>query len=240
MGTHFYVISTPGSVATVFSKTKDFLVDPITPSLLANAFGLPEEDQQKFNITLDAAKKPSKDLTAQEKKALEFNTVNHTVFVKYLSGKNLDWMAKTYLKSLPVVLEKKFPAADKSGVTVPFFAMMQDLMFNASVEAFFGTRFKDAYPELSKDFWLFDRGANMGARHKMMWVFQPNQLKARNRMLQHFETWVDVELEKWNDDDGEWNETWGAKLNWEREKLFRQRGFTKKGRACMQIAFLWG
>jgi oxysterol 7-alpha-hydroxylase len=58
-------------------------------------------------------------------------------------------------------------------------------------------------------------------------------------MLEALDTWCDTELEPWDEKDGVWNEKWGIKLNWERERMARDHNMTLRGRSCVQVSFLW-
>lgn len=80
----------------------------------------------------------------------------------------------------------------------------------------------------------------VGVRTNLAYLAQPRAGRARERMLHAFEQWLQHDLpDEWPEEEGVWNETWGGKMNWEREHLARHFGLSLRGRACLQASFLF-
>lgn len=163
------------------------------------------------------------------------------MYIKYLSGKRLDDIMKVYFEHFAAVLAKNpiYNSIGEDWKTIPLNETLQKIIFDTSSVTFFGTRLQQLWPDMWRDFKLFNDAAYAGVRSNMAFVLQPRAYLARERMLKAFEKWVDCEVEDWEEASGVWSEKWGIRMNWEREKMARQFDFTHRGRACLQAGFLF-
>lgn len=116
---------------------------------------------------------------------------------------------------------------------------LQKIVFDTSCFTFFGNRVYQICPDIWSHWDSFNEAAYIGVRSKASFYVRPWTLRGRRLMLAAFDTWCDTELEPWDEKDGVWNEKWGIKLNWERERMARDHNMTLRGRACVQVSFLW-
>ena len=210
--------------------------------MMTNAANLPAADRTKFNVPI-SEKKSSRIFTQEQKEALEFMEMNHSLYIKYLAGKWLDDIMMVYADNFFPVLQKTLKtdiyATRVDWETVELNETMRRLVFYTSVTTFFGTRLGKLWPNMWEDWRVFNDAIYTGVRSNLSFYLQPTALVARETMLKAFDRWVDYPLGDWQEVDGVWNEEWGTRMNWERERLTRKFGFTHRGRACVQAGFLF-
>lgn len=235
MNTKFHVFGTAATASFIFSRSRDFVFEPVVASMMENGLNLPQSDRPKFHLPL----KPASQLTKEELGSREFLQANHTVYLKYLTSATLDDVMRIYVEKFHVVLEDLFPMTSKAWVTVKYHELMRKTIFEASAVTFFGTRIHEFWPNMWEDWKAFNDASFAGVRSNASFYVRPKALRARARMLAAFERWCDCEIEDWPESAGIWNDKWGVKMNWEREMLGRKHGFTHRGRACIQASFLF-
>jgi oxysterol 7-alpha-hydroxylase len=227
-GTKFHVFSSPKSVSHVFSRSRLFTFEPVMASMMENAVDLPLPDRPKF---LSSAGKGT------DKR---FLTENHNLWTKYLSGERLHDVMDVYMSVLPDVLNSNLDLSDDKWQKKNLYPFLRKLIFETSVHTFFGPRLMHFWPTMWDDWKRFDDATYIGVRSNWAFRLNPKAYRARERMFHAFENWLDAtEDDEWEDADKVWCEGWGLRLNWERDELGRQCGFTKRGRACLQASFLF-
>jgi hypothetical protein len=227
-GTKFYVFFSPESVSHVFSRSRLFSFEPVMASMMENAVNLPPPDRPKFLSS-----------TAEGKDG-KFLTENHNIWMRNLSGKRLHDIMEIYMTALPTVLESSLDLSSDKWQKKNLYPFLRKIIFETSVQTFFGPRLKQIWPTIWDDWRRFDDAAYVGVRSNWAYKLQPKTYRARERMFQAFERWLDAAGDSdWQDADGVWCESWGLRMNWERDVLGRQCGFTKRGRACLQASFLF-
>ncbi|CRG91164.1 hypothetical protein PISL3812_08212 [Talaromyces islandicus] len=233
MGHKFHVYNSSEVIAHVFSRSREYLFHPIVASMMENGLAMPRSDQSKFEV-------PIAEYSSDQKESRAFVEANHAVFVKNLSGNSLTTTMREYSRHFTRALEEVIPEAIVDGNTsVNLHDKLERVIFFASLNTFFGKRLQADYPEIFDDFRALERALYVGVRSNLAFQLNPRAGKARARLLDHFDNWVDVELGDWEDEDAAWNEKWGMRLNWERERLHREHDFTQRGRSCSHASFLY-
>ena len=235
MNTKFHVFSSSATAAYVFSRSRDFVFEPVVASMMENGVNLPQVDRPKFQLPL----KPHHLLSEKELVSRQFLSENHSIYLKYLTSTLLEHVMKVYMEQFHSVLADLFDVQSKEWVTVKYHELMRRTIFETSVVTFFGTRLEEVWPDMWEDWKLFNDATFAGVRSNFSFYLRPKALAARERMLRAFDKWVHCELEPWPTADGVWNEKWGIRMNWEREELARNSGFSHRGRACLQASFLF-
>ncbi|KAH6699033.1 cytochrome P450 [Leptodontidium sp. MPI-SDFR-AT-0119] len=238
MNTKFHVFSSPTAVATVFGKSREFIFPPVVASMMENGLNLPVPDRRFFNISI--SDKTNSAMFNQE--AHNFVDQNHLIYLKYLANKRLDDIIAVYMNNFYSELDSAIDVASigEEWREIQLHETMTKVIFETSTTTFFGNRIRKYWGEnMWPDFRTWNDATYIGVRANFAYYFQPRAYFARNRMLRAFEKWVDCDTEDWEEDEGVWNEKWGCKMNWERERLARQFGFTHRGRACSQASFLF-
>jgi len=180
------------------------------------------------------------DKTAKPQSASSsFVHANHNVWLKYLTGRHLEAIMSVYTRHFQDVLEEQSVLKDGGTPNLDLHELLQRMIFDASALTFFGTRLQKFWPQLWDDWKLFNNATYAGVRSNFAFYLQPKAYFARERMLRAFDKWVDEEAEDWPESDGIWNEKWGVRMNWERERLARDFQFSLRGRSCLQASFLF-
>ncbi len=239
MNTKFHVFSSPTTAAAVFGKSREFIFGPVLASMMENGLNLPLEDRPKFSVPI--SEKSSASFSKEEQASREFVEANHSIYIKYLTGKWLDGIMNIYIENFFPLLNKRLEidSFKDEWQTINLHETMLEMVFYNSVKTFFGTRLQTFWPNMFKDWRTFNDATYAGVRSNFSFYLQPGAAGARERMLKAFDQWVDCDLEDWEEDAGVWNEKWGIRMNWERENLSRKFGFTLRGRACQQAGFLF-
>lgn len=236
-GAKFHIITSPDTAFHIFTKPRDYICEPVVASMMSNALELDGADYEKFDVPISPHRKPS-ELQASQRESLAYVGRNHSLYLQYLSGRNLDPIMEIYTKHFRAGLDKGFPPDSHSTQNWKLHETLQKLVFDASCVTFFGKRIYETCPEIWEYWRSFNEAAYIGVRSRASFYLRPWTLKGRRKMLEAFDEWVTTDLEEW-DDEGIWNEKWGVKLNWEREKLSRDHHMSTRGRSCVQVSFLW-
>ena len=207
MNTKFHVFSSATTAAHIFSRSRDFVFEPVVASMMENGVNLPNEDRPKFQLPL----KPSHLLSEDELVSRKFLSSNHSIYLKYLTSSTLDEVMQVYMDKFNIVLAKLFDVQSKEWATVNYHELMRKTIFEASAITFFGTRLKRMWPHMWEDWKLFNDATFAGVRSNLSFYLRPKALAARERMLKAFDKWVDCEIDDWPNNEGVWNEKWELK-----------------------------
>ncbi|CAK4034002.1 Cytochrome P450 family [Lecanosticta acicola] len=227
-GTKFHVFNSPDTVNHVFSRSRKFSFEPVMASMMENGVNLPIPDRPKFLS--------SGSLPGQPK----FVNENHNIWVQNLSGKRLEDIMTIYMKHFRQVLAGQIDLHSSDWIRVNLYDFVRRVIFETSALTFFGPRLKQIWPTMWNDWRRYDDATYVGVRTNWAYYLQPGAYSAREKMFDAFERWITAAGEQdWDEADGAWSESWGFKMNWERDKLARENGFTFRGRACLQASFLF-
>jgi oxysterol 7-alpha-hydroxylase len=232
----FHVFASPSAATHVFARSRTFAYEPVTMSMLENGMNMPLPDRIHFQVGLERVGGEGE---PQQANPASFVVQNHNVWLKYLSGKPLDEMMRIFTNHF--VLEQYVDMDSKEWQNIDLYDMLRGVIFETSIRTFFGPRLAEIWgPSMWDDISLFLDATYVGVRTNLAYVLQPRAGRARERMLRAFETWLGYDLEEeWGEGEGVWKESWGAKMNWEREHLARRFGISLRGRACLQASFLF-
>ena len=237
MNTKFHIFSSTTSVAVVFGKSREFLFPPVVASMMENGVDLPVPDRRFFHTLLSDEK-----LQGSSPLEHDFVKQNHNIYLKYLTSQRLDDIMGVYADNFYLELDKVIhvDSIGEEWREIKLHETMRKVVFETSTTTFFGQRIRKCWGEnMWPDFRTWNDATYVGVRANFAYYFQPRAYFARKRMLQAFDKWVDCDIEDWPEETGVWGEKWGCRMNWEREKLARQVGFTHRGRACSQASFLF-
>jgi oxysterol 7-alpha-hydroxylase len=231
--TKFHVFYETSTVNHIFSRSRTFSFDPVMASMMENGIILPPEDLLKFS--------PPAELEGKERAdSRRFITANHNIWSKYLAGKPLEKIMEIYMQNFNAIMGQHLDLQGTQWQTVDFHELVQRMIFETTVLTFFGPRIKKIWGNNMWDDWkLYDQATYIGVRSKLAIILQPRVYLAYRRMMVAFEKWIDSGSTEWPATDGIRNEQWGARMNWERDRLGVECGFSLRGRACLQAGFLW-
>ncbi|KAF2766276.1 hypothetical protein EJ03DRAFT_182538 [Teratosphaeria nubilosa] len=228
----FHVFQSAATASHIFSRSRAFTFDPVMASMMENAMDLPLEDRPMFQIPMHKANR-------HQTEKDNFISANHRIWLKYLSGKQLDAVMDVYMRNLDQMLEEHLDLQEGGWIKVEFHELMRRLIFETSATTFFGTSVRKEWSTMWDDWRAFDAQTYAGVRTNMAYRLWPRAGRARERMLKVYEKWVDRELTDWPEEAGMWKEEWGIRMSWERETLARRFGFSLRGRACLHASFLF-
>lgn len=136
---------------------------------------------------------------------------------KYLAGQHLSFLSEKYCN----VLDRNLGALPsiKSGewTSVPdLYGFLQQHVFRSAVETLMGSKILELNPNLTEDFWTFDRNVLFFLRCLPRWLI-PNAYRARDRLLAGIKKWHAYahrfsDCSKLGSDDTEWDQYFGTKL----------------------------
>ncbi|KAJ9649227.1 hypothetical protein H2199_000001 [Coniosporium tulheliwenetii] len=133
---------------------------------------------------------------------------------------------------------------DGGAKEVGLYEWLRGHMFAASTATFFGRRILEMYPSLGEDFFAFDRQM-LSMFFGIPKLFILKAYKSRKKVLDGMEEWHVKMMEecKNNPADPEtvkWEPVYGSRANRARQHFYGRRGFTMRGRASLDLGFLFG
>lgn len=237
-GAKFHVFSSPDTAFEIFTKPRNFIFEPVVASMMSNGLELDGEDLQKFDVPLISDRKDP-NLTPAQRESYVFTQRNHSLYLKYLSGKTLTSIMQVYRENFLYFINRMMPVEKETTKSLNLHKVLQRLIFETSCVTFFGTRVHQVSPDIWSHWDSFNKAAYIGVRSRASFYLRPWTLGGRQRMLQAFDKWCDTELEPWPEEAGLWNKKWGVKLNWERERMARDHNMTLRGRSAVHVSFFW-
>lgn len=205
---------------------------------MSNGLELDGADYEKFNVPISPHRKPT-ELDPSQLESLAFVGRNHSLYLQYLSGGKLSPIMDIYMEHFHAASNQMLLRKGKESQSWKLHDTLQKIVFVASCTTFFGRRIYQTCPDIWKHWQSFNEAAYIGVRSRVSFYLRPWTLRGRRQLLQAFDTWVSIDLEDWGEDEGIWNEKWGMKLNWEREKMSREYQMSTRGRSCVHMSFLW-
>jgi Cytochrome P450 len=133
----------------------------------------------------------------------------------------------------------------ESGVKeVGLYEWLREHMFKASTATFFGKRILEMNPRLGENFFVFDR-------HMLSMFFGipklliPKAYASRKMVLDGMEGWHVKMMEECKNSPTDpetvkWEPVYGSRANRARQHFYAQRGLTMRGRAALDLGFLFG
>lgn len=202
-------------------------------------FGVSDTDSQKLygseeNENLKRPDGSNRDI-AQEQE--------HT-YVEYLLKKDrVNELTATFIRSFQSILAESLQ--DGGAEEVHLFKWMRYTIFTASTNALYGERLLQIYPELIKDFFVYDFYLMDLLLGVPKW-FTPNAYRAREKILAGFERWgAEALMEcKGKSADPEGPVTcdpmFGSRFVRARQQLYESLGLSDRSTAGMHLGFLLG
>jgi len=164
------------------------------------------------------------------------------LYPTYLQGKSLSIMNQVFLETLKANIRSQFPSGGNC-VEMDLVAFMRKQWTAAAITSQFGSQFlvingRDKVVE-----WLWEFDGNL----RFLFTGLPDFVKrkaaeSRETGLKMLIAWERAAIETSPEITGEklWDESWGLRLLRERSKLMKGMGFSERGRAAVQLVFLWG
>lgn len=197
-------------------------------NIMTNAFGCPAELVHMFKARDDA----------------ELEHQIHSALQGMLAGARLEMLAGRYQEAVVhQVLDGHAKMSDEWTTLPDLCAFVEKNIFEAATRAVFGPHLVELNPNISVDFWNFNRHVKSMFMGVPKWL-NPASIASRDRMTDHVKRWQRYAAENCNideiPDDVEWEEYYGSKSTRIRQQLLTKRGILdESARAAENLAFMW-
>ena len=224
-----YIVSGPEAVgAFLKDPTRNLSQTARSLNIMEHAFGCPPHLVQEFRA------RPDTDLEHQI----------HTALQSMLSGSRLEILAGRYQEA---VVNQVMEGDGKMGddwVELPdLCTFVEKHIFEAATRAVFGPNLIAQAPNLSEDFWNFNRHVKSMFMGVPKWM-NKTAVRARDKMTGSVKRWQRYAAEhvdiKSIPEDVEWEPYYGSKSTRIRQQLLTRRGIMdESARAAENLAFMW-
>ena len=121
---------------------------------------------------------------------------------------------------------------------------LRDQMFKASTYALMGKRLLEVYPELTKEFWNYDK-AMLQLFFGLPKFMIPEDYKARDRAVAGMQRWHEAVWEECKgqpaDPDGvSWEPIYGSRINRARQRFYKYIGLSTWSKAAADLGMMFG
>ncbi|WQF90252.1 Putative cytochrome P450 [Colletotrichum destructivum] len=167
------------------------------------------------------------------------------ISIKFLSGQHLQGMSERYMSTLQKRLDALPLEGEGQWLEIPdFYTWLRDQVTPTSIEAMFGSRLVEMYPDISTDFWKFDDNIANFSRNLPRWLI-PNAYKNRDKLLANIKKWnilahANTDCRKHGLEDPEWDEHMGSRFIKAREDIMKQHGLDDETVASENLGVLFG
>ncbi|KAL2194105.1 cytochrome P450 [Corynascus similis CBS 632.67] len=240
-----YYIPHGEAVQAMFKHSRDLSMKPIILLAMRDQLGMLPADVAVFER--DGSGDSAKPLDGWEHmdpaRRVFYN--QHRDLNAMLNGAALDGiMARfavnytTYLRATPLV------GGEGQWTKLPdLYAFLQDAMFHAACRSLLGEHLFELCPDLSRDFWEFDRHMLTYLRRTPRWM-APRAYAARDRVLASLRKWSEHARQTLPYDypslrEVEYEPVWGSRLMRARAEMFDSAGFSLDGSVRMDLGFVW-
>ncbi|KAL2060528.1 hypothetical protein VTL71DRAFT_9169 [Oculimacula yallundae] len=231
-----YVVSGPENVLAYFRESRSLSTTSRSVIIMKNAFGCPARLVHQFEPReIPPGTKPEDNIEHQILRALNIG----------LSGTHLEGLAARFQDHLGEKIENSISGgniATKWKTFPDLSKFVESQIFEAAVQAMFGTHMLDLNPTLAEDFLSFNSSIGtlfMG----LPWFMNPSACKARERMVENIKRWLKFTSENCpieSLEDVDWEPFYGSKFTRERQVLLTRRGIVDEtARAAENFAFMW-
>jgi Cytochrome P450 len=234
-----HVIFDPSAVQALF-KVRGLGREKFNHQIMQNAFSMPREQVSKF---YGLGEQPTID---EKGRAITATEKQEEIWQEFLVKTDaVNELTRTFTRRFKGYVEADERLADGQTVEVGLMEWLRDHMFNASSTALLGSRLLDVYPQLTAEFWPFER-AFLGLFFGIPTVFTPKEKKARDTAMAGFIRWriqMDEECKGKPVDprsDVSWEPIWGSRASRARQLFYEERGLTTHSRAAADLGFLFG
>jgi hypothetical protein len=225
-----HVLFSPQAVLALF-KAKGTSRQVLNSQIMINALGLTQEENAKYyglNVPHEKGKLHPTELTEK----INHDTLLKTDAVNELTDKFID------------EFQKRLDTVSLDGEPTDLFLWLRKLMCHASMEAFFGSRILEIYPDIEEDFFDWDRHM-LSLFFGLPWFFIPSAHRSQRRILAGLEKYNAIADEETKgtpvDSYGDvaWEPIYGGRGNRARQEIYRAVGLSMRGRAGLDLGFMF-
>ena len=203
---------------------------------IENAMGVERSEVRKFFGDDEA--------TSDEKDRDPRFVSNEQQYDYMLRSDRVSELSENFAQKFTEELEGDERLADGRELETGVAVWLRDQMFKASTYVFMGKRVLEVYPELTKDFWEFDR-AMLPLLFGLPKFVIPQDYKLRDKAVASMQRWQEV---AWAECKGQpvdpdtvsWEPIYGSRINRARQRFLMYRGVTTKTKAASDLGMIFG
>lgn len=217
-------------------KARDPTRDRFNYKIMKNSMGMSHSEVQHFYAPPGVSDE-SKDYDPR------FTTVEGQ-YDYMLRTDRVNELTVTFVRKLGEELAQDEGLDDGKEIETGLATWLRDHMFKASTYAFMGKRILEVYPDLTQDFWDFDKGM-LSLFYGLPKVMLPEEYKARDKTIRGLQQWHRVAWEECNHepidpDDVSWEPIYGSRLNRARQRFYMFKGFASNAKASSDLGMIFG
>jgi cytochrome P450 len=161
-----------------------------------------------------------------------------------LRTERVNELTETFMRNLGDELEGDVRLNDGKQLETGLATWLKDHMFKASTYAFMGKRILEVYPELTQDFWEFEK-AMVPLLFGLPKLMLAKELKARDTAVSGLQRWHEVVWEECkgqpiDPEDVSWEPIYGSRLNRARQRFYMYKELNSKAKAACDLGMMFG
>jgi hypothetical protein len=235
-----YIIAGAQNVQAMFRNSRDLDGEWFALAFTERIFGLPKEDERRLGEDASGIYRvPQGEVCDGGRIWKRIRDVYHTTMEG--SGQ-VAFLAEKWVNEFVGGVEDS--TSQSEWMTISIYKFVRQHILRATIITFAGPRLFEASSTFDEDFWEFDKTflslLYLRSAPRFLcqrgWDVRDRLVEATNRYLAS--AWEEYGKSA-DKDDVEWEPHFGHRVLRAREKEFEAYGVSQKGRATLEIAFLW-
>ena len=236
-----YLVGDPDQAKLFFKPTKGLASHFAISFVMKNVLGAPDDVMPLYNKD-DSGQLARPTPGSQTPGEYRIRYFHSRAAHHFLAGKSGIGLGERYLD----VLDKNFADVDIDKIwkdMADLSGFIENLVFPASVESICGSALLKLNPNLTEDFWTFEK--SIPTLLKLPWWLAPRAYRSREKMLTNIRKWHAYANERSDctmvgKEDPEWDAFFGSKYIRERQRFMQEIDLMNAdGRASEDLGFLF-
>lgn len=239
-GRRVYLITDAKLANQVYRQARTYIMNPITMTFWSS-LGCTKHDMKLLEVGMTIDSKPD------ENEGPGILNELHAISVSHLHGPALNYMTDIFNDNMFHGIDKKFPAEQEDSYEwkeIDLCEFVKEAWSSAAVASIFGTHLSESWPGVYDWLWDFDENILPLFTQLPRFVI-PKSYAFREEGLLKLQEWEQNAHQAYADGrvqekDPAWDPYWGLRFLRVRAKFAQDAGVSTRGRAALQMAFLWG
>ncbi len=233
-GQQAHVLFDPTAVQAIF-KARGPTRDRFNYQVMENSMGMKRSEVKKFY----GLEEPTSD---EKDRDPRFES-HETQYDYVLRADRMNELTDVFTRKLEEELGKDKRLNDGKELEIGLATWLRDQMLKALTCACLGKRLLEVYPELTEDYWKFDK-AMMALFLGLPKFIIPEHFKARDTVLSGLQRWHEVAWEECkgqplDPDAASWDPIYGCRLTRGRQRLYMYKGLTTQSKAASDLGIIF-
>ena len=241
-GTRTHFIFSPAGIAAAF-RAKGLSRSNLDRQLGVNALGMTRDEAERaFPSSEPDGEKPLLRPHRIHAEHLLSSSAVHSLTGKYIECLEAELAKDDARRHCE---DGRDGDGDGDGVDVELYSWLRDRVFVASSTALCGSRLLEMHPDLDRHFWKWEEGM-LGLLFGVPRLFAREAYAARDVLVRKLGGWLEDGYRRGqsvtddDDDDPDWEPTFGARVMRRRHAFYQQQGLTIGAQAGYDLVFLAG